>query len=270
MKRKLVSVVFCLSLSLPLLAQGTSAPTLWDKYKEKARPYLMQTIGEEWTVKLLGATKLIASMPTLPKISDDTKTMVSVDETKIGKPIEDKAVREKYDYLFLNELFLAVRGEKVNQDVISSWMNSLSQGGSREGVYQAIVLDNIYGGMENREYPVNDGVIKFTVKFMPRFLGVKTTSQGLEGVNFYRLKREVTTRSLHMLDALANQKPEDLYQWYAAFSSELADEFPSVMNNSARTNRDFAFHYKWAQSAPYQHLKSEVMIKIQLVFNSLY
>lgn len=262
-----------ISFSLSALAAPSANPSasdLWAKYREKARPYIQQYLGDEWAIKLLGEIKLPQTLPDIPQLTEDTKVMVSVDETKVGKPIADAKVREKFDYLFLHELFQTVRNEKIAQDVLATWMNSLSQGGSREGVYQAIVLDNIYGGMENRDYPINDGVIRFTVSFMPRFLGTKTSAQGLEGVNFYRLKREVTNLSLKMMDTLASRNPQDLYRWYAVFSSEMAEQFPTALNNSTRSNKQFDFHQKWAQTAPYQHIKSEVMIKIQLIYNSLY
>ncbi len=266
MKRILALSIIFLSTSIYAQSKFSAA-----NLKIKICPYVEKYLSAELTVKICGKKAEVLSLPVLPKIQEtDAKSVRLLDEAKIGKAIADKAIREKYDYLFLAELFQVVRGEKANDNVIARWMNSLSQGGSREGVYQAIVLDNIYGGMENRDYPVNDGVIRFTLEYMPRFLGVKTSAQGLEAVNFYRLKREVTTMSLSMMDALASQSIEDFYRWYSVFSAELAQKYPSALNNPLRANADYQAHYKWVQTVPYQHAKSEVMVKLQLVFNSLY
>ncbi len=264
-----VSVQLVFSFSL-FAVETSSQAGPFDKYKEMVRPYVEKYLSVQFADKVFGKKSVSHSLPTLPKLDGDVKTLRSVDETKVGKNIADPKVNEKYNYLFLTELFQTVRDEKITADVMATWMNSLSQGGSREGVYQAIVLDNIYGGMENRDYPVNDGVINFTIIYMPRFLGTNVSAKGLEGVNFYRLKREVTNLSLSMMDALASTNVEDFYQWYAVFSAELAQQYPQAMNNSARTNQDLNFHLKWVQSVPYQHSKSEVMVKLQLVFNSLY
>jgi hypothetical protein len=61
--------------------------------------------------------------------------------------------------------------------------------------------------------------------------------------------------------------PDQFYRWYAIFSSELATDYPSLMRTEIRTNNDALTHYNWAESVPFDHVQSEVIIKLSLVLN---
>ncbi|MCK5884616.1 MAG: hypothetical protein KAG61_13070 [Bacteriovoracaceae bacterium] len=243
--------------------------SLFEKYKSKLRPFMSKLAGEAFTSTIFGPPKKTYKLPPIPQINASATSTKVYDENEIGTPIKDKAVKEKFDYKYVVEVYDAVRGEEAGRNDIGKWLNVLNQGGSREGVYRAIVLDETYGGMENMDNPINDGSIKFTIRFMERFFDRTIKKKSIEGVNLYRLKREMTKRALDMVDSFAASNPEHLYQWYSVFSAEMAREFKGVWKNRARLVDDAAFHYKWAKGVPFQHLKSELIIKIHKIYNSI-
>ncbi len=264
-KNLLLALVFIGITNLAFADDGG----IFDKYKKKLRPFVSKIVGEDITTKLLGAPEKVYKLPPIPKMAVDSKSTQNFDESKIGTPLKDEKTREKYDYKYVVELYDVVRGEEANRNEIAKWMNVLAQGGSREGVYRAIVLDQVYGGMENMDNPINDGCIKFTIRFMERFLGMTVKKDAIEGVNLYRLKREMTKRALDIIDSYAATNVDNLYQWYSVFSAEMAKDFPDLWKNRARLIDDAEFHYKWAKGVPFQHLKSEVIIKIHKIYNSI-
>ena len=52
------------------------------------------------------------------------------------------------NYKFLQELYQATRKVDAKQDALLTWLNKLDQGGSREGIYQVLVLDEVYSALE--------------------------------------------------------------------------------------------------------------------------
>ena len=102
---------------------------------------------------------------------------------------------------------------------VSSWINVIDQGGSREGVYRAMVLDRDYQGMENYDKLVSTAGAEFAHRFSKRFAAVEINEETLKKINFYSVKRLVTEKALEIVDAFKNE--EDLHQWYAVLSHEL-------------------------------------------------
>lgn len=262
MKVKTWLLVITLVFSTSLLAQEEN-PTL----KEKMRPWVEKVVGLQWATKLLGAKPESIEIPPLPKIvSSTTSTAVydkKSDERRAGLSKEDE---QKLNYFFVKELYEAVRTVEPQGDELSRWMNALDQGGTREGVYRALVLDDQYAGLENYNRPTTEGVVQFAKWYFPRFLGVNLTQA--EKVGFYTLKREAVEKGLEMMDAFGANKAQRV-SWYAVLSADLAEKYPDAFKIDLRKSKDKKRHKLWAETNPEQHLKSEVIIKIHTVFNYL-
>lgn len=239
-------------------------------FVENMRPKMMKFLGEEWTVKLIGAEKIIivdeVPMPTLPKIDDNAKSTAVYDKKQDTISIKPE-IEQKFNYAFIKELFEATRQTKPNDDELGKMMNVLSQGGTREGVYRSVVLDSVYGGMENWDKVVKKNSADFAVYFYEKYLGKKIALKSFEGMSIYTLKRLVTDKSLDMADAFTSR--DEMEKWYANMSSDLALKFPNVWANSTRKNSSPSFHKLWASKVPAQHIKSEIIIKVHSAFNSM-
>ncbi|MBC7712347.1 MAG: hypothetical protein H7177_03355 [Rhizobacter sp.] len=267
-----LAVIFVLALSIQILFANEQNSTQEKSFVEKMRPKMMKILGEEWTVKLIGADKIVnlneVAMPALPKIIDDAKSTAVYDK-KQDKITIKAEVEQKFNYAFIKELYEATRQTKPNDDEIGKSMNVLSQGGTREGVYRSVVLDSVYGGMENWDKPVKKNSAEFAVYFYNRYLGKKVQIKSLEGMNIFSLKRLVTEKALDMSDAFDYDHRDDLEKWYANMSSDLATKFPQTWGNPTRKNPSAAYHKAWASKVPVQHIKSEMIIKIHSAFNSM-
>lgn len=81
--------IFILALSIHFYAQAAQPQTVIQEKSlvEKMRPQLMKILGEEWTVKLIGADNSVPVdeilMPAIPKIDDNAKS-TAVYEKKSG------------------------------------------------------------------------------------------------------------------------------------------------------------------------------------------
>lgn len=240
------------------------------EFKEKLRPFITKYLGEEIAVKFLGEGQGLVELPEIPKINNsatDSSVYSQKEDDKIKNIPKDK--RGRLDYVFIDELYLSTRGSKGNKDQVGRWYSILSQGGTREGVYRALVLDNTYRGLENFNNPLSEKVISFASYFFPRFLNKSIKKKALEGINFYTLKRITTESSLSVIDAYLQKDPSQLYAWYAVFSGELASKYPEVFKTELRKIEKMSAHKKWATQVPNQYIKAEVMIKIHQVYNYL-
>lgn len=229
---------------------------------------MTKVLGEDLTSKLLGAPASNIKMPPLPKIEGKTDSVQirSRESNKNEAKLTEKE-RQKYNYLYIRELFETTRNGQANDNDLAKWMNVMSQGATREGVYRALVLDNTYRGFENLENPVNDSVIEFAAYYLAKYTGQGVDKAALERANFYTLKRVVTEKTLEIIDAFPNT--ENLYSWYAIMSGELANDYAVIWENKMRREKSPDMHKSWAMNVPEQHLKSEVIIKLHKVFNHL-
>ncbi|MBT7610042.1 MAG: hypothetical protein HN576_09815 [Bacteriovoracaceae bacterium] len=264
-----IILVFLLALLFPSANYAAEKSKL-DELKSKVRGYVSQYIGEDIASKVFGTLPVQILLPKIPKIICSSKDE-NCDKAIVIRTEDElsKVQKEKYNLSFLQELHLVTRNRKADKNFVVKWMNVMNQGASREGVYRALVLDNTYAGLENFENPLNDATIEFAIGFLKKFVGKKVKATSLESLNFYSLKRIATERSLEIIDELS-KRPEDLSRWYAVFSADIAESFPSLWNkNKVRKNTSAPYHLAWANKAPSQHLRSEVIIKLHLVFNSL-
>ena len=268
-----LSIIFLLALSLHLLQAADTTETN-QSVVEKMRPTLMKLIGESWTVKLIGAAPVTAPpvdqgiiMPKIPAITENA-TSSSVYSRKPDKISLKPEIEEKFYYPYIKEIFEVTRQVKPNDDEAGKLFNVLAQGGTREGVYHALVLDNVYAGMENYDKPVKGNAADFAVYFYGKYVGKKVEKESFRGMNIFTLKRLVADKALDIIDAYGENR-EDLEKWYAVMSSEMASKFPQVWSSKLRKITDSRQHKMWASKVPVQHIKSETVIKIHAAFNSM-
>lgn len=234
---------------------------------DKIRPYVEKYLGDEIAVKLFGEIEEKIKLPQIPKVNKDAKSTRPefVDKTKLNVS-KDKV--QKANLSFLYELYEAARKVKPNDNDVSKWMNVISQGGSREGVYRALVLDNTYAAMENYTTPMTDTGIKFSKYYVTTFMNKSISKDSLEKTNFFTLKRVLTEQTLEILDELLYKDVNLFYDWYAVFSAEVAKKYPNFFTNKIRVSTSRERHRKWAKFVPIQHVKSEVIIKLHKLFNA--
>ncbi len=266
-------VLVGLLFSLSVMAQD---PVLESAWKTKGRSLVTSILGENFGVKLFGPVPLPpAPAVTLPEIPKQVKKSTDVENyTKLKKdPTEfDRLPAERkrqFDYKFLQEIFQATRRTEPKDEDLANWLNTLDQGGSREGIYQALVLDEVYAALENVEEKPTERLLDFSLKFSQRFLNQTFKKESLKQLNLYSIKRILTEKALDLMEYYEVHNLEHLYQWYAVFSSELAKDYSPILKSPIRQDERLEYQLAWAKNMPVQHLKSEFIIKLHSVMNAL-
>ncbi len=266
-----LAIIFILALSIHLLhAQDNKEATSEVSFIEKMRPHIAKFLGAEWTTKILGASKITVVelvMPAIPAISEDAKSTAVYDRKADTISLKPE-VEQKFNYVYIKELYQATRQTPPNDDEIGKFMNVLSQGGTREGIYRSVVLDSTYAGMENWDKPVKSPAADFAVYFYAKYFGKKVAKKSFEGMSIYTLKRLLTERALDIADAFGDNR-SDLEKWYGLMSADFAERFPQIWANNMRKNSSALVHKNWAGKVPVQHIKSEIIIKIHSTLNSM-
>lgn len=247
------------------------------KYKSKIRSHMANMLGTDTTNKILGEEekKNTIELPEIPIVKLDAKDISFYDvksspvysqgEEYNSLPSEKK---RSYRTSFLQQLFEVTRNSEAKKEDISKFLNVLEQGGNREGVYRSVTLDQVYLALEQYDETPSDELVNFAEYFPTKFLRKKYGRASIQKLNLWSLKRLLAEKCLELLDVLAD-KPEDLYSWYAVFSSELARDHPVAWVSDTRKKTSDIYHYNWAKSVPFQHIKSEVVIKLHTVMNYL-
>lgn len=261
MKKIFIKIIF-ISLLFPQIGQA--------EFKENLRNYSEKLLGSELTIKFFGEKEQKIKLPKIPKVDDSAKSLkvYEKNEKRNIKPL-DSEVERKSNLSFIVEIYKVTREKKPSKEELAQWINALSQGGTREGLYRALVLDETYAGLENFGSSVNDKVTNFAVEYLGDFLDKEAGKKAISNSNFYTLKRVVTEKTLEVLDEFVLSNQEDLFKWYAVFSGEFAKKYPGVWQIPARQSISRESHLEWCKTVPIQHIKSEVIIKIHKVFNSL-
>lgn len=213
-------------------------------------------------------------LPKIPKISKDAKSVdvyskkgkIYTQGASFKKLSQEK--KRKYRIAFIEELFIVTKEEDVSNSDLKSKLNMLEQGGTREGIYRLLVLDTTYRRLEASDQPSSDKLIDFTVDFGNKYLGRSFSPELVRKLNLWGIKKIIVEKSLETMDELAKNE-NDLYSWYAVLSSDLAVNYKQIWKNKTRKNTARNFHYRWAKKVPFQLIKSEVIIKIHKVMNSL-
>ena len=234
---------------------------------EKNYLLLEKTFGEKIAARLVGKfEKDEVTLPEIPSINTDaTNTEVYSRSEKQVNIAPDK--KQKLDYIFIRELMLAVQQRKLEDSEAGNWMNVLSQGGSREGVYRAMILGDDYAGLENFDNSASDEVAAFAKDFLEKFVAQTVSLDALREMNFYSVKRLICEKALEVIDAYNSD--ENKSKWYAVLSAEVAREHGQAMLSKIRKNSSPSYHQEWAMAVPAQHLKSETLIKLHRTFNHL-
>lgn len=264
MKRTLI-LSFLLTYSCNVMALDV------DGMKKSLRGFSKRFLGEKITSKYFGGSTEEIKLGPIPNLVADSKSTYTLDKNNIlfkqGEEFNKMSVEKKRPYrvAFLEELFEATRKQKVEDEEIIKWLNTMEQGSSREGVYRALVLDNVYRSLENFEdFPAIE-VVKFTEKIYKKFVNRVIKGDSLRRLNLYSIKRVVTEKLLDIMEAYESD-PEGLYKWYAVLSADLAKQFN--YKNKLRDDTRAKIHHDWAQSVPYQHVKAEVIIKLHMGYNT--
>ena len=264
-----VGLVFCFSA-------WASEAVLEASWKTKGRELVSSIVGGSWGDKIFGAApKAVEPEAKLPEIPLQIKKSTDVGNyTKLKKdPTEyDRLPNERkrqFDYKFLQELFVVTRKSEARDEDLSIWLNTLDQGGSREGIYQALVLDEVYAGLEEMDEKPTDKLLAFSLKLSQRFFNQTFKKESLSPLNLYSLKRILTEKGLDLMEYYEVHNLDNLYKWYAVFSAELAKDYAPLLKTPIRQDPNVEYHLQWAKSMPIQHIKSEFIIKLHSVMNGL-
>jgi hypothetical protein len=272
---KQLTVVLGLLFTLSSFAQEPQA-RLEPEWKSKAREIVSSVAGSSWGEKLFGPIpqppEPEVKLPEIPKQikkATDVSGYTKKDKgpTEFDKLPPDR--RRQFDYAFIQELFLVTRKSDAKDEDLANWLNVLDQGGSREGIYQGLVLDEVYAALENLEEKPSEKLLDFYLKISQRFLLQTAKKESLSQLNLFSLKRILTEKGLDLLGYYETNNLDDLYQWYAVFSSELARDYSPLLKTKIRQDQRLEYHLEWAKSMPIEHIKSEFIIKLHTVMNGL-
>lgn len=243
--------------------------------RSKLRNLITSVAGVEWSNKLLGKLPEPVAEMALPEIPKNFKSSTDVSTyNKVAKPDTefDKLPAERksqFDRTFIEELFYVTRKTQPKDEDLSQWMNNLQQGGSREAVYQGLVLDEVYATLENLNEKPTARLMDFCQRFSRKFYNINYSEDSLKQYNLFTLKRTLTEKGMDLLEYYEGKDLEALYRWYALFSADLAKEYSPLFKSDLRRNPDSKFQYEWAKGMPIQHIKSEFIIKVHTVMNQL-
>jgi len=240
-------------------------------YQNIIRKMATSVLGEELTHSIFGIDpKEMVEMPDLPELLEDPKSLNFANINDLPKTQISDNERKKLNDNFLYELFKEVRRSDPSESEYQQWINVLNQGVNREGVFRALIYDKIYESLEySSSKRASESAKEFTVLFYKKFIGIKISQNKMDQLNVYALKRIVCEKTLQMIDTLYQKNKDDVYKWYAVFSSDLAMNYNGVWDNSIRKQRAPSKHYRWASLAGEQFIKSEIIIKLNKLYNHL-
>ncbi len=227
---------------------------------DKARNFVQNKMGKT-------QNEMEIPMPPILKIMQEEQKPVEEIQIDEFAKIEEKQ-KLKYQSAFLQEVVLATTRVKISDAEYENWMNVLVQGGSREGIYHGLVLGDYYRRLEEESNPALPIIATFTQEYMNEFLMQKFDEELLKDVNIFKLKNVVSEKTMDLIDKLS-YKREYLANWYTLFSVYLARKFPNLWKNELRKSMDKTTHLLWASRMPLGHIKSEAVIKLHTVFNTL-
>lgn len=244
-------------------------------WRAKMRTLITSVAGVKWSDKLLGKLPEPVKELSIPEIPKNLKASTDVTSyNKVEKPETefDKLPTDRkaqFDQAFIEELFIVTRKTEPKDEDLSTWMNNLQQGGSREAVYQGLVLDEVYATLEQMNDKTSPRLMDFCIRFSKKFFNLNYTEENLQQFNLYTLKRTLTEKGLDLLEFYEGKDLDELNRWYAIFSADLAKDYSPLFKSDLRRNPSPDFHYEWAKGMPIQHIKSEFIIKVHTVMNQL-
>ena len=214
------------------------------------------------------------ALPKLPKISKnalDTKVYNKSGNIHIQGASFRKLgpeLKQKYWISFVEGMYLEVRGSVVQTGELTSAVNMLEQGATREGIYRSLVLSDDYRTLESMDLVPSDDIVLWSLAYSEKYLGLLFKKGDIRQLNMYGIKRVLVEKTLDLVDSFPTDG-EDLYKWYAHLSVELSKKPKIAFKSKARKRTELSYHYNWAKKAPLQHIKSEIIIKVHKSFNVL-
>jgi hypothetical protein len=207
------------------------------------------------------------SMPLIPQVDNDPTSVDTYKKTGViysqGRKFKKLKIQEKRQYQlnYLKELFEYVRGGVVSESTLVNNLNVLEQGGSRVGIFRSVVLDARFSQLESYRPTYSKKLLIKVSELSLKYLGQSYPPKQLRRFNKYTIKRIFIDKFLQILDTYAfENKPESIYTWYAHLSRDMAEY--KIWANKTRENNSLKYHYNWAKNVPFEHIKSEVIIKL--------
>ncbi len=229
-------------------------------------------------ILLLISIQAFAAKYTLPKIPEVVSRAKDPKSVGLSKDIiegQSKAFNElsldkrrTYNEKFVRELYYSLMLEEPKDDDVLNWIHQLDEGASREAIYRQLILGSRYSLLESQKMLVGSEKVVFSTGILKNYLGTVISGDQLLMVNPFTLKRELLERTLEVVDEFRS-RPDDLFVWYGLVSQHLAVAYPMLWNNKLRKISDVERHISWGKSVPFQHLKSELIIKLSKVYNSI-
>ncbi|RZF22867.1 hypothetical protein DAY19_03580 [Halobacteriovorax vibrionivorans] len=235
-------------------------------FLQNLRPFVEKNISSELADKIWGAKDEV-TLPEIPTIKKDAKDLSVYNKKKYNSPFS-KEKMSQYNLSYINELIKATRGLEANRNELSKWYSTLEQGGTREGVYRSLVLSPYYQRLENYKEQTSEVAKDFTVSFFGTYLNNDLEKAKLSSLNIYSIKRITTEKSLEVMEALLGQSQENFSRWYAVLSADLAKNYP-IWSSKLRSTKESGVHFRWAMKMTPDIVKSELILKLHLLFNHL-
>jgi hypothetical protein len=261
-------------LGLLICFNALAAPEQEPSWKTNLRTLVTSIAGERWGEKLFGEPPVPAAleipMPTIPQMAKKSTDISSYTKQSKGPTEYDGLPPQKkrqFDYAYIKELYQVTRKSDPKDEDLASWLNTLDQGGSREGIYQGLVLDEVYSALEEIEERPSKRLLEFCKKFSQKYFNQTMKDESLVQLNLYSLKRILTEKGIDLMEFFETKDLEELYRWYAHFSADTALDAGAILASPLREQKDVNFHYQWAKKMPIQHIKSEFIVKLHKVMN---
>lgn len=197
------------------------------------------------------------------------------------------ARRAKANAEILNEMVTVVfQQNPSNRSQFGSYLDSLNQGASFEGIYNGFVHSARYREMENTHPPASSAALKVFSEERKLLLlpppDAKTSAKSspkspmerhendlaaFKDASLYKLKRILGNDALKLMThKLGNGGPESLARWYAPWATRMAG-YQVDFGLALRNKPDEKFHYQWARSADEEQVKWEVLNRLHRLLN---
>ncbi len=209
--------------------------------------------------------------------------------------------------LFVNELYNVVWKTKPNSpDTFKSWVHTLNEGASYEGIYRGFTRNQFYRELETRTKGAHPAALSVFLRELGRL--AKSTSQprvfaaedglplakpmsnadleaGSEGVNEevfakaakteaifaesspFTMARVLGEEALRVIAEQAEKGDEALYRWYGQWAADTAGVGVDF-GLEQRGKKDAQFHESWAKMASRDVLVWEVLNRVHRLIHS--
>ncbi len=223
-----------------------------------------------------------------------------------GSGLSKKAIESKKNGELFSEVFRTVFGKKIKDKIFfGDWVDTMNQGGSLEGIYNALVHSNYYRSLEKTGKNAKPKSLRFFVEEMnwiqgqlnqpeyftkksalplPKFKlgnlvekneGVaiypkKQDKKQLKNIfsdaSVYVLKRVLADEVLKRVDEIKSNR-KLLAKWFAHLAVRL-NQGKVYFGLELRQKMDVDFHRNWALQASEDLLKWEILNRYHRILNA--